>query len=252
MYDRNRVCIIIPAFNEEKTILDAITRAKNYGVVIVVDDGSKDATRLMAMKAGVDVVSHSRNLGYSAALRTGYLHSTKEVITILDADMQQVPEEVPKLVSPIMEGKADMVIGSKFKGRLEYRPNIPNLVMDKSVCLIMRLRYGIKLSNSFSGFRALRKSCIDLDFLSGDRHTAMVELDFLFAQRRHRIIEVPRTAKKRKYGKSSVRFKDGLAISKRVMELLVRKDKETSANSSESESSQKFNGPQGERVESAA
>jgi glycosyltransferase involved in cell wall biosynthesis len=218
---KNGVSIIIPAYNEERTIEDAVGRVKKYGEVIVIDDGSHDETALRATRAGARVICHVSNIGYSAALRTGYLSSTREVVAIIDADMQQVPEELPLVIDPILRGDAEMVIGSKFLGRMEYRPNMPNLFMDKLASRLLRLRFGLKLTNSFSGMRAMRRSCIDFNYLKGNKHQGTVELDFSFAWHRYRVIEVPRTARRRAYGRSSIRIFDGLGILGRLFMMLL-------------------------------
>ena len=223
-YDTSLVSIVIPALNEERTIQNIIERAKNFGEVIVVDDGSRDRTRQLAEDTGVKVISHQRNMGYSVALKAGYKHSTREVITIMDADAQMVPEELPRLVSPIIKGEADLVIGSKFKGKLAYRPGIPNYVLDRIVSLVLRMKYGIRLSHSNSGFRAFRRSCLDIDSLKGISYEGMVELDFIFASNHKRIVEVPRTALRRKSGKSSVKPIDGVRILLRMMEFVANRN----------------------------
>ncbi len=220
-YDKESVTIVVPAFNEERTIEGLVMRTRPFGQVLVVDDGSTDRTKSKAQQAGAIVVSHPRNLGYSAALRTGYFNARGRIVAIIDADMQQVPEELPRMILPVLDNQADMVIGSKFLGKLEYRPNIPNRTMDRMVCLILRLRFGLKLTNSFSGMRAVRRSCIDFDYLKSNKHEGVTELNFSFAYHHYRIVEVPRTARKRLSGKSSIRLRDGLRILWRITQLLV-------------------------------
>jgi glycosyltransferase involved in cell wall biosynthesis len=212
---------VIPAYNEERTIGSVIERARKHGEVVVVNDGSTDGTRSIAENAGVKVISNTRNMGYSAAVRLGIKSAKRDVVALLDADLQQVPEELPLLLLPILENKADLVIGSKFMGRLEYRPNLPNYLMDKTVCAVLRLRYGLRLTNSYSGFRAMRRSCIDFGYLKGTKHTGMLELDFMFSQKHYRIMEIPRTARRRVTGRSSIHIKDGLFIFARMLQLMM-------------------------------
>jgi len=228
IYDPSRVTIVIPAFNEEKTIVEVINAAKKFGEIVVVNDGSTDSTKTLAKNAGVKVISHERNMGYTSAVRTGIKNSTRDIIVLLDADMQQVPEEIPNLVLPILENKADLVIGSKFLGRLEYRPNVPNFLMDKLVSTVLRFRFGVKLTNSYSGFRAMRRDLIDLEFLKGNRQEGTLELNYFFAKSHSRIIEVPRTARKRIAGQSSVRAFDGVRILERLLILLLSPNNDNS------------------------
>jgi glycosyltransferase involved in cell wall biosynthesis len=118
-YTNNRnILACIPAFNAEKSIAQVIRIAKKYvNLVIVVDDGSTDATREQAIKAKAKVISHPINLGYGAAitscLRAG-IEAGADIIITLDSDLQHNPEEIPLLIKPILNGNADIVTGSRF------------------------------------------------------------------------------------------------------------------------------------------
>ncbi len=117
--NKHGIFIVIPALNEEKTICWVVRQAVKQGeVVIVVDDGSKDSTAEMAKECGAIVLQHKTNLGKGAALRTGFIESVRrgaEIVVTLDADGQHNPREIEKLVTPILNGEADVVIGSRFK-----------------------------------------------------------------------------------------------------------------------------------------
>ncbi|MDA4118723.1 MAG: glycosyltransferase family 2 protein [Thaumarchaeota archaeon] len=218
---RSKVSIIIPAYNEERTIREVVLKATTYGEVIVVDDGSIDRTAELAKLAGARVISHPRNMGQSAADRTGYLNSNREVVALIDADIQQVPEELPRVIRPILANQADMVIGSKYLGRREYQSNFPNMLMDRILGAILRARFGVTVTNPFSGMRAMRRTCIDFGYLKGDKHECAVELAFSFAWHGYRIMEVPRTARRRIAGRSSIRFTDGRRIIVRLLAVML-------------------------------
>ncbi|EHR79127.1 glycosyl transferase [Thermococcus litoralis DSM 5473] len=112
-----KTLIIIPAYNEELTIGSVVALAKKYGDVLVVDDGSKDRTSEIAQKAGAIVIRHEVNKGKGAALKTGFgyaLANGYDVIVTIDADGQHNPDEIPLLLKPILEGEADLVIGSRY------------------------------------------------------------------------------------------------------------------------------------------
>jgi len=119
------IVAVLPAFNEQRTIAEVILKTeKNVDRVVVVDDGSSDLTAEVAERLGATVIRHKRNIGYGAALRSGFEHALKlnpKVVVTLDTDGQHDPNEIPNLVKPILEGKADVVIGSRFlrKGRRE-------------------------------------------------------------------------------------------------------------------------------------
>jgi glycosyltransferase involved in cell wall biosynthesis len=108
----------IPAYNEEKGIAKVIIRAlPHVDKVLVIDDGSSDATGEIAEKLGALVIKHERNLGKGGALRTMFHWARTnhtDILVTLDADGQHFPEEIPQLLSPIIEGRADICVGSRF------------------------------------------------------------------------------------------------------------------------------------------
>ena len=118
-----RIVAGIPAYNEEKYIAKVVLKAmRHVDEVIVVDDGSTDMTAEIAEKLGATVVRHPENRGYGAALATIFNEARRrsaDILVILDADDQHDPDEIPKLVEPILRGEADIVIGSRFLGKTE-------------------------------------------------------------------------------------------------------------------------------------
>jgi len=115
--DRSRIGIVIPALNESNTIVKVIKTTIKYGIPIVVDDGSTDDTASLALQAGAVVVSHKRNLGYDAALNSGFKKAVdleNEIVVTLDADGQHDPSLIEKFISEIEYG-AEIVIGIRSK-----------------------------------------------------------------------------------------------------------------------------------------
>src|SRR4030042_6886904 len=112
------ITAVIPAFNEERTIGRVVRDAmKHVSEVVVVDDGSADATSQTAIGAGATVLRHSKNKGYGSALATGFQHfrnNGANILVVLDGDGQHDPAEIPILIQPILEGLADIVTGSRF------------------------------------------------------------------------------------------------------------------------------------------
>src|SRR3989338_3612693 len=132
------IVITIPAYNEERTIGESIKSIKsvmNSGVyrhkyiISVVDDGSKDKTAQIAKKAGAIVYSHPKNYGLAECFKTEIeicLEHKADVIVHIDADLQYKPEDIPKLLKEIENGY-DLVLGSRFKGKIEYMPLIKKI-----------------------------------------------------------------------------------------------------------------------------
>src|ERR671939_590567 len=121
-----RVVAIIPAFNEERTIGSIVLRLRSVvDDVIVVNDGSSDATEEVARLAGASVVSHTTNRGYGSAIRSGLEAAERlepTAVVLLDADGQHRIEDVPTLLGPIVDGTADVVVGSRF---VDGRTRVP-------------------------------------------------------------------------------------------------------------------------------
>jgi glycosyltransferase involved in cell wall biosynthesis len=113
--DGLRVVACIPCFNTEKHIRDVVERTKKYvDKVIVVNDGSHDETTKKAQAAGAIVVTHGVNKGKGAAMKFGAEEASADIIVFLDGDGQHNPDEIPLLLKPIIDGKADIVFGSRF------------------------------------------------------------------------------------------------------------------------------------------
>lgn len=156
------VFVVIPAFNEEKSVggvLDGL-RKSGYENVVVVDDGSKDRTVDVALEHGAVVLSHAVNRGQGAALRTGTefaLEQGADVVVHFDADGQMRAEDISVLVDQLSKEKADVVFGSRF---LDKKSNIPitRMIFLSLGRVFMRGLYGVVMSDPQSGFRALSAS----------------------------------------------------------------------------------------------
>lgn len=138
--------MIIPAYNEAPRIAETVRRAREYAdEVLVVDDGSTDRTVEEAREAGVRVIRQDHS-GYIAAIKRGFREAQGEVVVTMDADGEHRPEDIPHLVAPILEGRADLVLGQ--------RPQIPRL---SERFLNWLAGFKVKVRDSGTGFRALRR-----------------------------------------------------------------------------------------------
>jgi glycosyltransferase involved in cell wall biosynthesis len=158
----DKVFIVIPAYNEEKTIPAVLEDLKTHGYadIIVIDDGSNDNTYSTARKNGARTASHPINLGQGSALQTGIEYALSlgaEAIVTFDADGQHMARDIKKLLKPLKEGTAEAVLGSRF---LDKKSNIPwtkRLILKGGIILLF-LMYGVKLTDTHNGFRAFSRS----------------------------------------------------------------------------------------------
>ncbi len=142
-----KVTVVIPARNEEKSIYGVVSGARQYADdVIVVDDGSVDATGRIASEAGATVTVNKQRRGYITALRTGIGQATGDIIVTMDADGEHNPGDIPLLIQPLNDNIADLVLGRRTK---------VTRLSERFINWLTRLR--VKISDSCTGFRAMRR-----------------------------------------------------------------------------------------------
>lgn len=191
----------IPAFDEEKTIARVVIGAQRHAhIVVVCDDGSSDLTGEIAERLGAVVVRHERNLGYGAALQSLFRRASElkaEVLVTLDGDGQHNPDEIPKLVKPIEDGVAEVVLGSRFMDE-NGTANMP-AYRQLGVKVITKLSNGNGkngVSDSQSGFRAYSKQAMEkLGGLSENGMSASIELLRAVNKSGLKVCEVPVSCK---------------------------------------------------------
>jgi len=158
-----KIVIAIPAFNEEKNIGPIILKLKKISEnIIVCDDGSTDMTSEVAESLGAKVVKHSKNLGYGGAIKSLFLECKKmdvDIMITFDADGQHRIEDLEKLIEPIKNDVADIVIGSRF---LDNETEIPKYrkIGVKAITKLTNVTGGMKISDSQSGLRAYNKKIL--------------------------------------------------------------------------------------------
>ncbi|MFH1917266.1 MAG: glycosyltransferase family 2 protein [Nanoarchaeota archaeon] len=167
------VAIVIPAYNEERSIGAVVKglRQKGYCDIIVVDDGSKDKTGRIAERAGALVLRHVINRGQGAALKTGIdyaVHVGANVIVTFDADGQHRVEDIPAMIAPVKKGLCDVTLGSRFLKKKSNVPFLKRLVL-KGGILFNWLIYGVCLSDAHNGFRALSKKAAERIDITADK-----------------------------------------------------------------------------------
>ena len=160
-----KIIIGIPAFNEEKNIASIITKLRSISDAIVVcNDGSNDLTSEIAEKMGAVVINHEKNLGYGGAIRSIFLKAKEldgNILVTFDADGQHRIEDIENVITPIIEEKADLVIGSRFLDESEKEVPQYRKVGIKVITKITNASIKEKLTDSQSGFRAYSKKVVD-------------------------------------------------------------------------------------------
>ena len=165
--------VVIPAYNEESSIRDTIQHIKKYLLgsrIIVVDDKSKDKTGEMALKENVRVITHKKNMGYGAALKTGMRSAKTKYVAFLDADMTYDPFYFPSMMANMKKLNLDCIWGNRFGGTKNRMPFVRK-IGNKYFAWIFFLLTGENIGDSASGQRILKTSSlkkIDFETLPDD------------------------------------------------------------------------------------
>jgi glycosyltransferase involved in cell wall biosynthesis len=184
----------IPCFNEERFIGSVVLKVKKHvDKVIVIDDGSTDASVEVATDAGAVVRSHGSNKGYGAAIRTALNCGREEgsdVLVIIDGDGQHKASDIPRLVKPVLEGEADVAIGSRFLGKATGSPLYRRLGQ-RVLNVATNVGSGRKLSDSQSGFRAYSAEALRKLNLTENGMSVSSEMQFAISSKGLKVAEVP-------------------------------------------------------------
>ncbi|MBI5328026.1 MAG: glycosyltransferase family 2 protein [Deltaproteobacteria bacterium] len=206
----NRVLVIIPAYNEAESVEGVISSVKKElpdAGILVVNDGSTDTTGHIAKKLGATVIDLPYNMGIGAAMQTGYKYAANmgyDIAVQVDADGQHPPDQIKHLIGPAMEGRADMVIGSRFLGTGEYQPSLARNIGIKVFAMVVSMITGHRLTDTTSGFRAASKEAIRFFTQTYPEDYPEVEVVVLLHKAGFHIMEVPVNMEPRSGGKSSI------------------------------------------------
>jgi len=162
-----RLSVVIPVYNEMKTLQKIVDRVRSCGLptqIVLVDDGSTDGSReLLASwqdEPGFTVILQSRNQGKGAALRAGFAAATGDVVAIQDADLEYDPAELPRLAQPIIEGQADVVFGSRFRGDNQRVLYFWHYVGNRFLTLLSNAFTNLNLSDMETCYKLFRRDVI--------------------------------------------------------------------------------------------
>lgn len=217
--------VIIPVFNEKGTIEEIVKRIEAVPIdkeIIIVDDCSSDGTRDILAKMenrGIRVIYHEKNMGKGAALRTGFGFAQGDIVIIQDADLEYDPQEYPKLIKPILEGKADAVYGSRFMGGEPHRVfYFWHMVGNKILTLLSNMFTNLSLTDMETCFKVFKKEVVGNITIEENRFGFEPEITAKLAKMDVRLFEVGISYYGRSYKEGKkIGWKDGVSALRAII-----------------------------------
>lgn len=218
------VSVVMPVYNERDYIEAVIKRVLDTGIpdeLVIIDDFSRDGTRDILKKVEKEwpgqgcrlkLVFHEKNMGKGAALRTGFKEVSGDILIVQDADLEYDPRDYGKLMAPILEGKADVVYGSRFMGDSHRVLFFWHMIGNKALTFFSNMLTNINLSDMETGYKAFRTEVIKDIRLESDRFGFEPEITAKVAKKRCRIYETSISYAGRTYEEGKkINWKDGVA-----------------------------------------
>lgn len=215
-----RLSVVIPAYNEKNTILELLRRVEAVPLslekeIIVVDDFSTDGTRELLAGLGrpdIKILFHPKNMGKGSALRTALSEATGDIVLIQDADLEYNPAEYPDLLAPILDGRADVVYGSRFLGGPHRVLFFWHSVANRFLTALSNMVTNLNLTDMETCYKVFRKDVLERLRLKSRRFGFEPEVTIKVAKLKCRIYEVPISYAGRNYNEGKkIGWKDAVA-----------------------------------------
>ncbi len=215
-----RLSIVIPVYNERTTlplVLENVARVSLDKEIVIVDDGSTDGTREYLQDLsdrrdeGVRIFFHDRNRGKGAALRTGFREVEGDIVIVQDADLEYDPQDYPSLLKPILDGRADVVYGSRFLGGPHRVLFFWHYIGNKLLTLISNMLTNLNLSDMETCYKVFRSEVIENLNFTSDGFAIEAEMTVKIARAGYRVYETPISYSGRDYSEGKkITWKDAI------------------------------------------
>ncbi len=212
MSKENKIMVLVATYNEEKSIEQVIKGVRKYlprADIVVVDGESKDATSEIARKLETIVLKVPHSLGIAGGVETGFSFADLkgyDILVRVDGDGQHNPDEISRLIKPILNARADIAIGSRYIGAGDYKGSLSRTLSAKLFALLVSAIIRQKITDATSGFQVVNRRVIEFLSRNYSFDYSEVEAIVLFKNAGFRIMEIPVAMEKRAQGQSSFTF----------------------------------------------